>query len=94
MFSESAPTNLRSSVTVINTLLNGIIGGLATIVTIILLPLIPKETFGYMYLGLTIPGLIGAIFIIWKYVGETRGLDLKKVTGAEWDNKEIKEQEV
>lgn len=26
-----------------------------------------------------------AIFIIWKYVGETRGLDLKKVTGAEWD---------
>ena len=87
MFSESAPTNLRSSVTVINTLLNGIIGGLATIVTIILLPLIPKETFGYMYLALTIPGLIGAIFIIWKYVGETRGLDLKKVTGAEWDKK-------
>ncbi len=85
MFSESAPTNLRSSVTVINTLLNGIIGGLATIVTIILLPLIPKETFGYMYLGLTIPGLIGAAFVIWKYVGETRGLDLKKVTGAEWD---------
>lgn len=85
MFSESSPTNLRSSVTVINTLLNGIIGGLATIVTIMLLPLIPKETFGYMYLGLTIPGLIGAILIIWKFVGETRGLDLKKVTGAEWD---------
>lgn len=85
MFSESSPTNLRSSVTVINTLLNGIIGGLATIVTIVLLPLLPKETFGYMYLGLTIPGLIGAIFIIWRYVGETRGLDLKKVTGAEWD---------
>lgn len=85
MFSESSPTNLRSSVTVINTLLNGIIGGLATIVTIVLLPLLPKETFGYMYLGLTIPGLVGAIFIIWRYVGETRGLDLKKVTGAEWD---------
>ena len=85
MFSESAPTNLRSSVTVINTLLNGIIGGLVTIVTIVLLPLIPKETFGYMYLGLTIPGLLGAIVIIWRYVGETRGLDLKKITGAEWD---------
>lgn len=64
MFSESAPTNLRSSVTVINTLLNGIIGGLATIVTIVLLPVIPKSAFGYMYLGLTVPGLIGAIFII------------------------------
>ena len=85
MFSESAPTNLRSSVTVINTLLNGIIGGLATIATIILLPMIPASTFGYMYLLLTIPGLIIAIVIIWRYVGETRGLDLKKVTGAEWD---------
>ena len=85
MFSESSPTNLRSSVTVINTLLNGIIGGLATIVTIVLLPLIPKEAFGYMYLVLTIPGLVGAIIIIWKYSGETKGLDLKKVTGTEWD---------
>ena len=28
MFSESSPTNLRSSVTVINTLLNGVMGGL------------------------------------------------------------------
>ena len=87
MFSESSPTNLRSSVTVINTLLNGIIGGLATIVTIVLLPLIPKEAFGYMYLVLTIPGLVGAIIIIWKYIGETKGLDLKKVTGTEWDKK-------
>ena len=85
MFSESSPTNLRSSVTVINTLLNGIIGGLATIVTIVLLPLIPKEAFGYMYLVLTIPGLVGAIIIIWKYIVETKGLDLKKVTGTEWD---------
>ena len=85
MFSESSPTNLRSSVTVINTLLNGIIGGLATIVTIVLLPLIPKEAFGYMYLVLTIPGLVGAIIIIWKYIGETKGIDLKKVTGTEWD---------
>ena len=85
MFSESSPNNLRSSVTVINTLLNGVIGGLATIVTIVVLPLIPKETFGYLYLGLTVPGLVGAIFIIWKFIGETKGLDLKKVTGMEWD---------
>lgn len=85
MFSESSPTNLRSSVTVINTLLNGVIGGLATIVTIVVLPLIPKGTFGYLYLGLTVPGLVGAIFIIWKFIGETKGLDLKKVTGTEWD---------
>ena len=41
--------------------------------------------FGYMYLGLTVPGLIAAIIVMWKFVGETRGLDLKKVTGMEWD---------
>ena len=60
-------------------------GGLLTIVTIFLLPMLPGEAFGYLYLFLTVPGLVAAIFIIWKYVGETRGLDLKKVTGAEWD---------
>lgn len=85
MFSESSPTNLRSSVTVINTLLNGIMGALATVVTMILLPIIPEEMFGYMYLGLTIPGLIGAIVIMLKFVGETKGIDLKEVTGTERD---------
>ena len=85
MFSESSPTNLRSSVTVINTLLNGVMGGLATVITMILLPIIPEKMFGYMYLGLTVPGLVGAIVIMWLFVGETRGLDLKTVTGTEWD---------
>lgn len=85
MFSESTPTNLRSSVTVINTLLNGVMGGLATVITMILLPIIPESMFGYMYLGLTVPGLVGAIVIMWLFVGETRGLDLKTVTGTEWD---------
>lgn len=74
MFSESTPTNLRSSVTVINTLLNGVMGGLATVITMILLPIIPERMFGYMYLGLTVPGLVGAIVIMWLFVGETRGL--------------------
>ena len=93
MFSESSPTNLRSSVTVINTLLNGIMGGLATVITMILLPIIPEKMFGYMYLGLTVPGLVGAIIIMWLFVGETRGLDLKTVTGTEWDKpKKIKKK--
>ena len=94
MFSESSPTNLRSSVTVINTLLNGVMGGLATVITMILLPIIPERMFGYMYLGLTVPGLVGAIVIMWLFVGETRGLDLKTVTGTEWDKpKKVKEEQ-
>lgn len=92
--SESTPTNLRSSVTVINTLLNGVMGGLATVITMILLPIIPERMFGYMYLGLTVPGLVGAIVIMWLFVGETRGLDLKTVTGTEWDKpKKVKEEQ-
>ena len=87
MFSESAPTNLRSSVTVINTLLNGIIGGVASIIMMVVVPLIPVETFGYFYLCLTVPGLLGAIIVMLKCVGETKGLDLTKVTGLEWDTK-------
>ncbi len=94
MFSESAPTNLRSSVTVINTLLNGIIGGVASIIMMVVVPLIPVETFGYFYLCLTVPGLIGAIIVMLKFVGETKGLDLTKVTGLEWDiKKEEKKDE-
>lgn len=92
MFSESAPTNLRSSVTVINTLLNGVVGGLASIISMAIVPFIPSSMFGYFYLCLTIPGLIGATIMIFKFVGETKGLDLSKVTGKEWDKKDVKNE--
>ena len=92
MFSESSPTNLRSSVTVINTLLNGVIGGIAMLISMIVIPNIPSSMFGYFYLCLTIPGLIGATIVIFKFVGETKGLDLSKVTGKEWDKKDVKNE--
>ena len=87
MFSESSPTNLRSSITVINTLLNGVVGGVASIISMIVVPLIPPVGFGYFYLCLTIPGLVGAVIVMLKCIGETKGLDLSKVTGLEWDKK-------
>ena len=40
-------SHLRSSVTVINTLLNGIIGGVASIIMMIIVPLVPVEYFGH-----------------------------------------------
>ena len=87
MFSESAPTYLRSSVTVINTLLNGIIGGVASIIVMIIVPLIPVRHFGYFYLSLTIPGLAGGVIVMLRRSREIKGLDLTKVTGLEWDKK-------
>ena len=47
---------------------------------------------GYFYLCLTIPGLIGSTIVIFKFVGETKGLDLSKVTGKEWDKKDVKNE--
>ena len=39
-------------------------------------------------------GGVGAIVIMWLFVGETRGLDLKTVTGTEWDKpKKVKEEQ-
>ena len=87
IFSESAPTNLRSSVAVINTLLNGIIGGVASIIMMIIVHLIPVEYFGYFYLSLNIPGLEGAVIVMLRRIGGIKGLDLTKVTGLEWDKK-------
>ena len=76
----------------INTLLNGVVGGLALIISMVVVPLIPSSMFGYFYLCLTLPGLIGSTFVIFKFVGETKGLDLSKVTGKEWDKKEIQNE--
>ena len=64
MFSESSPTNLRSSITVINTLLNGIIGGVASIISMIVVPLIPESAFGYFYLCLTLLTIVSPSFAI------------------------------
>lgn len=93
MFSESSPTNLRSSITVINTLINGVMGGLIGIVAMVLVPIIPESYYGYMYLAMTVPGLFVSILVMWRFVGETRGIDLKKVTGTEWDRKSQKQDE-
>ena len=70
----------------------GVIGGLALIISIVVVPFIPSSMFGYFYLCLTIPGLIGATIVIFKFVGETKGLDLSKVTGKEWDKKDVKNE--
>ena len=68
-------------------MLNGVIGGVAGLIMMVVVPYIPTSSFGYFYLCLTLPGLIGAIVVVLKCIGETKGLDLKEVTGCEWDKK-------
>lgn len=51
-----------------------------------------SERWHVVYL---VPAIIGFVIVImWLFVGETRGLDLKTVTGTEWDKpKKVKEEQ-
>lgn len=84
MLSESAPTNLRSSV------LSScyVIGVIGTFIGIgILLPLISKYGNGItalVTLCISVPGILASIFILLK-THETKGIDIETVTGCEFD---------
>ena len=94
MFSESFPTNLRSSVTVINTLLNGSYGRTCNSYYYDTAAYHSRKHVRLYVFGIDGSRLVGAIVIMWLFVGETRGLDLKTVTGTEWDKpKKVKEEQ-
>lgn len=84
MMSESAPTNLRSSV------LSAcyVIGVIGTFTGMgILLPLISHFGNGVtaiVTLCIAVPGIIASIFVLLK-THETKGTDIEKVTGFEFD---------
>lgn len=84
MMSESAPTNLRSSV-LSSCYVIGVLGTFAGMG--ILLPLISK--FGNAItskatLFIALPGIISSVFVLLK-THETRGMDMETVTGFEFD---------
>lgn len=84
MMSESAPTNLRSSV-LSSCYVIGVLGTFAGMG--ILLPLISR--FGNAItskatLFIALPGIISSIFVLLK-THETRGMDMETVTGFEFD---------
>jgi MFS family permease len=93
MIGESAPTSLRSSALAVQgvfQVVSNFLGfGIAALVQIWL----PDRWLGLLYLLLAIPGMVISLFIMAKYVGETKGIDLEKVSGAEWDKKKEEKQE-
>ena len=91
MHAESAPTNLRSSVTTVQFIISNIGGLLGQLAAMILQTFIATSAFGIMYTLIAVPSMALALIVLVKNVGETRGLDLKEVTGAEWDKPKKKE---
>ncbi len=80
---ESTPTNLR--VSVVGTM--GIMSGVGNVISVAIMTvgMLFIESIGMLYLGVAIPFLVIAMFILVTKVNETKGVDLSAVTGSEWD---------
>ena len=84
MVGESTPTNLRASVITVQSLISVsmlfgslIASGIAAQFSI--------DYLGLVYFCYSIPGMVIALLFLTFGVGETKGIDLEKVTGSEWD---------
>lgn len=80
---ESTPTNLR--VSVVGTM--GIMSGVGNVLSIAIMTvgMLFVENIGTLCLCVCVPFLLTAIIILLTKVNETKGVDLSKVTGSEWD---------
>jgi MFS family permease len=86
MIGESAPTNLRSSCATVEAIVFFVGGLIGQGLTMIGQLFVPEKYLGLLYLLLVLPAMVTALILLWKNVGETKGIDLDKVTGAEWDS--------
>ena len=85
MASESAPTNLRSSTTAAQTVV-GFAGYAVGFLTNMVLALIFGDgIIGTVALCLLVPSFVVTIYALIKKTHDTKGVDLDKVTGTEWD---------
>ncbi|MBR4727642.1 MAG: MFS transporter [Clostridia bacterium] len=83
--SESAPTNLRSSVISAQFLPIGVGYVVAYGVGLPLITLLGNTAVPLVTLCLAIPGMTASLILLIAKVHDTKGVDLDKVTGLEWD---------
>lgn len=85
--SESCPTNLRSSIMGVRPTLSTIIGGIPFVIGMAVILFTNDSVIPTVCMCIAVPFMaLGLIFTMLK-VHETKGVDLDKVTGAEWDKK-------
>ena len=85
MVGESAPTNLRSSVMSAQFIVTAIGYGLGYAIGLPLNTVFGNTAVGLVSLCMLVPGFIVTLVVLFKKTNETKGLDLSKITGAEWD---------
>ena len=85
MVGESAPTALRSSILAAANLATGVGIGLAYGLTLPFLTILGNAAAGMVILCVALPGLAAAFTILALRTHDTKGVDLRKVKGDEWD---------
>ncbi len=85
MIGESAPTNLRSSIMSAEFVVVALGVVVSFGVGLPLVTVLGNSFMGIVAFALTVPGFIAALIAMALKTHDTKGIDLDKVTGAEWD---------
>ncbi|WP_178668853.1 MFS transporter [uncultured Eubacterium sp.] len=85
MISESSPTNLRSSILSAQFLMMGVGYVVAYGVGLPMITVLGNTYVPIITLCLAIPGMVASLIVMMTKVHDTKGVDLDKVTGTEWD---------
>ena len=85
MIGESAPTNLRSSAISAQYIVTAVGFGISLGVGTVCAIKLGNSLIGMATLCMLVPGFISALAVLFKNVGETKGIDMDTVTGCEWD---------
>ncbi len=86
MVGESSPTNLRSSTMSAQFIVTALGGAVSFAAGLPVLALLGNQAMGILSLCLLVPGFLAALITLWRFTGDTRGVNLDTVTGCEWDS--------
>lgn len=85
MIGESAPTNLRSSIMSAEFVVVAIGVVVSYAVSLPLITILGNSVTWIVAFALTVPGFIAALVAMALKTHDTKGIDLDRVTGCEWD---------
>ena len=85
MIGESSPTNLRSSTMSAQFIVTAVGVAVSYIISLPLITVLGNSVTGIVSFALLVPGFIAALICLIRKTNETKGIDMDKVTGCEWD---------
>lgn len=85
MIGESSPTNLRSSTMSAQFIVTAVGVALSYIISLPIITILGNSVTGIVSFALLVPGFIAALFALLRRTHETKGMDMDKITGCEWD---------